>query len=79
MRILIAGGTGFIGSQLTEKLVQEQHDLFVLTRNPERNTNTKQVTYIEWLRKGTKPEKQLPSIDAVNQPGRRILKQRPLE
>lgn len=65
MRILIAGGTGFIGSQLTEKLVQEQHDLFVLTRNPERNTNTKQVTYIEWLRKGTKPEKQLPSIDAV--------------
>ncbi|MBQ0719037.1 MAG: TIGR01777 family oxidoreductase [Gammaproteobacteria bacterium] len=36
MRILITGGTGFIGAQLCERLLQEQHQLLVLTRRPER-------------------------------------------
>ncbi|MEZ0151807.1 MAG: TIGR01777 family oxidoreductase [Candidatus Reddybacter sp.] len=34
MRILITGGTGFIGTQLCQRLLQEQHQLLVLTRRP---------------------------------------------
>jgi len=36
MRILITGGTGFIGTQLCQRLLQEQHQLLVLTRRPEQ-------------------------------------------
>ena len=32
MRIVIAGGTGFLGRPLTAALVQEGHELVVLTR-----------------------------------------------
>lgn len=36
MRILITGGTGFIGTQLCQRLLQEEHQLMVLTRRPEQ-------------------------------------------
>ena len=39
MRILITGGTGFIGSQLCQRLLMEQHQLLVLTRRPEQVTS----------------------------------------
>lgn len=34
MNVLIAGGTGFIGSALTKSLLADRHRVFVLTRNP---------------------------------------------
>mgnify|MGYP001107752047 CR=1 FL=1 len=36
MRVLITGGTGFIGTQLCQRLLQEEHQLLVLTRRPEQ-------------------------------------------
>ena len=36
MRILVAGGTGFIGSLLGRRLVDQGHAVQVLTRDPER-------------------------------------------
>lgn len=36
MKIILAGGTGFIGKKLTERLVQEKHEVILLTRNPKR-------------------------------------------
>jgi nucleoside-diphosphate-sugar epimerase len=33
MKIFITGGTGFIGTRLTERLVSENHEVTVLTRN----------------------------------------------
>jgi uncharacterized protein len=33
MRIVVAGGTGFLGAALVERL-REEHDLVILTRNP---------------------------------------------
>ncbi len=40
MKIFITGGTGFIGSRLTEKLASQGHEVFLLLRNP-----SKAVTY----------------------------------
>ena len=34
MRVFITGGTGFIGTRLTEKLISENHDVTLLVRNP---------------------------------------------
>jgi dihydroflavonol-4-reductase len=36
MRILITGGTGFIGSHLIERLAADGHDILALARHPER-------------------------------------------
>ena len=36
MRLLVTGGTGFIGAPLCQRLVQRGHELFVFTRSPAR-------------------------------------------
>jgi len=40
MRVFITGGTGFIGSGLTEKLISENHEITLLVRNPSASTFT---------------------------------------
>lgn len=40
MRVFITGGTGFIGSGLTEKLISENHEVTLLVRNPSASTFT---------------------------------------
>jgi uncharacterized protein (TIGR01777 family) len=42
MKILITGGTGFIGSELCAHLLRERHRLVVKTRHPERISGTVQ-------------------------------------
>lgn len=36
MNILITGGTGLIGRALVTKLIEDGHEVTVLTRNPEK-------------------------------------------
>jgi uncharacterized protein len=36
MKVLIAGGTGFLGTALRQRLSRDAHDVFVLTRRPPR-------------------------------------------
>ncbi|MFA9556829.1 SDR family oxidoreductase [Evansella sp. AB-rgal1] len=36
MNILVTGGTGFVGSTLVKKIVQKQHVVYVLARNPKK-------------------------------------------
>ena len=43
MNILIAGGSGFIGTALGNLLRQNHHDVFILTRQPPKN-----VSQIQW-------------------------------
>lgn len=61
MNILVSGGTGFIGSHLIKKLVQERHHLYVLTRHPKQYADTEFISYISF----NYPMKKLPIIHAV--------------
>lgn len=63
MKIAITGGTGFLGSALTELLLEKGHEVLILTRSnkpPERG-----ITYVQWLSGSAKPEAQLEGIDAI--------------
>jgi uncharacterized protein len=50
MKIILAGATGFIGGALVKRLLQEQHALTLLTRNPSRYRGHygTQVTLLAW-------------------------------
>ena len=46
MKIVIAGGTGFLGRPLTERLVAEGHDVVVLTRSAESKLPAREVVWL---------------------------------
>jgi uncharacterized protein (TIGR01777 family) len=71
MKIAIAGGSGFIGSALTEELTKQGHEVFVLTRQNREATNG--ITYVQWLHSSNHPAKQLEGMDAfINLAGESI-------
>lgn len=73
MNIVIAGGTGLIGSGLVKKLSGENHHIYILTRNSAKKTNSNKITYVNWLNSGDQPEKKLQDIDAfINLAGETI-------
>jgi len=47
MKILITGGTGFVGTQLTSRLIQDNHEVTILTRS--RKGTEKVSTEISYL------------------------------
>jgi len=48
MKIFMTGGTGFVGTTLTKKLIQEKHQITILTRTlTEDSPLSKGVTYLE--------------------------------
>ncbi len=48
MKLLITGGTGFVGTQLTSRLIQEGHEVTILTRSLKREKGTSPgVSYLE--------------------------------
>jgi uncharacterized protein (TIGR01777 family) len=63
MKIVIAGGTGFVGRELTKLLQERGHELFVLSRSNSKYENG--IHYVQWLKDGARPEKELDEdIDA---------------
>jgi len=46
--VLITGGTGLIGSALTNELLNRHYDVIVLTRSPEKYSNTSRLSYAKW-------------------------------
>lgn len=72
MIIAIAGGTGFVGQAIISRLLQDGHEVRVLTRqdiNPEK----KGVEWVQWLKEDSQPEKELEGIHAfINLAGESI-------
>ena len=62
MKIVIAGGSGFVGQKLQEILLGEGHEIIILTRKS-KQANGK-VKYVEWLQEGMRPEDEIGSADA---------------
>ena len=48
MNVLIAGGSGFIGSALSRSLLADKHRVFILTRNPQWTQLPLVAQAIEW-------------------------------
>ena len=65
MHVVIAGGSGFVGKALQEKLVKEGHIVTILTRSPEKISPTKQLRAVEWLSDNSEPERHLGKVDAI--------------
>lgn len=42
MKVLITGGTGYIGSHIAEDLVQRGHQVDVVAREPQRGATTRE-------------------------------------
>ena len=41
MNVVVAGGTGFIGQKIVSSLLENDHKVFVLTRNLKKHKNAK--------------------------------------
>ncbi|MEQ6389829.1 TIGR01777 family oxidoreductase [Bacillaceae bacterium S4-13-58] len=65
MNIAIAGGTGFVGRELINFYTNLGHQVYVLTRSPQKYTSSEQIKYVGWLYEGANPEKKLPLLDAI--------------
>ncbi|AQY21588.1 Epimerase family protein [Riemerella anatipestifer] len=48
MKVIISGGTGFVGKQLTEYLLSKGYEVLVLTRNLPTHNPQSNLRYFEW-------------------------------
>lgn len=48
MKILLAGATGFIGKPLIDALIQEKHELILLTRHPSKMNARPELKVLDW-------------------------------
>ncbi|WP_046181086.1 TIGR01777 family oxidoreductase [Domibacillus tundrae] len=63
MKAVIAGGTGFVGKELTNELVRHGYDVYILTRNTGNKKEEEHLHYVKWLTSGAKPEAELAGVD----------------
>lgn len=64
MKVAIAGGTGLIGDAVMRELINQGHHVIVLTRNKSQKQEKDLLSFVEWLKEDTQPEKDLEGIDA---------------
>ena len=65
MRIVVTGGTGFIGHALVAEVAQQRHDVVVLCRTP-RHSSHSSVRYVQWDARSMGPWRaEVEAADAV--------------
>jgi len=66
MKIIVAGGTGFIGHHVCQALLEQRHDVTVLTRNPTqaRAHCAREVSITDWDTLTNTPEQTVGGVDA---------------
>lgn len=62
MKIVIAGGTGFVGQVLVEILQSKGHEIIILSRSAK--SAKKNITYVKWLGDEDAPENEIQYADA---------------
>ena len=62
MKIVIAGGTGFVGKKLIKLLQDKGHEIIILTRGISKHEGD--IDYVQWLQGGARPETELSEVDA---------------
>ncbi|WOV86621.1 TIGR01777 family oxidoreductase [Sporosarcina oncorhynchi] len=62
MRVVLAGGSGFVGQKITELLLKEGHEVVILSRK--EKPAEPGVQYVTWLTEGSAPEESIGSADA---------------
>lgn len=62
MKIVIAGGSGFVGQKLTAVLLSEGHEIIILSRKDSKVDG--RIKYVKWLQKDTVPEDEIVFADA---------------
>lgn len=62
MKIVITGGSGFVGQEVMKLLQEEGYEVYILSRS--KNQSNKDVHYIQWLSESDTPEDHLNGIDA---------------
>ena len=65
MHIVIAGGSGFVGRALQKRLLNAGNKVTILTRDPSKIMQTKQVQAVQWLTNDRSLETQLRKVDAI--------------
>ncbi|HEX5564078.1 MAG TPA: TIGR01777 family oxidoreductase [Sporosarcina sp.] len=61
MKVVIAGGSGFIGQHITDLLLKNGHEIIILSRS--KKTDSENVKYVLWLQEGAVPEKEIGGAD----------------
>ena len=58
VRIVIAGGSGFVGQRLTAMLLEQGHEIVILSRKARDQAQGK-VSYVKWLSEGAAPQAEI--------------------
>ncbi len=62
MKVVISGGTGFVGTALTTLLKEQGHDVIILTRSESKVQDG--VQYVQWLTPTSNPATEIKQADA---------------
>ncbi len=62
MKVAIAGGTGMVGRRLSKLLLEEGHEVIILTRGEQQVKNN--IHYVQWLNDDSTPELFMENTDA---------------
>ncbi|MBZ5482174.1 TIGR01777 family protein [Priestia megaterium] len=63
MKIVIAGGTGFVGKALTKHFLTQKHYVYILTRNADKAARDPKLKYVEWMQENSQPEEHVEGAD----------------